>query len=174
MRILAAIDYVFCWLGNSDLLLAIIKLIEDRMNAEFDIQEVGVQSILLIEDSVRFISSFLPVLYKVVLEQSMEFMKEALNEHQKMLRRRGRPKILLAQNYEDALNIYRKYKSNIMGIISDVSFKMTSNRKDPKFRGGIDLCRLVKSEDKNIPFLLQSSDLSNQAYANRTECRLSA
>jgi CheY-like chemotaxis protein len=163
---LSAIDYVFCWLGNSDLLLAIIKLIEDRMNAEFDIQEVGVQSILLIEDSVRFISSFLPVLYKVVLEQSMEFMKEALNEHQKMLRRRGRPKILLAQNYEDALNIYRKYKSNIMGIISDVSFKMTSNRKDPKFRGGIDLCRLVKSEDKNIPFLLQSSDLSNQVYAN--------
>ena len=75
---LSAIDYVFCWLGNSDLLLAIIKLIEDRMNAEFDIQEVGVQSILLIEDSVRFISSFLPVLYKVVLEQSMEFMKEAL------------------------------------------------------------------------------------------------
>jgi CheY-like chemotaxis protein len=162
---LSAIDYVFCWLGNSDLLLAIIKLIEDRMNAEFDIQEVGVQSILLIEDSVRFISSFLPVLYKVILEQSMEFMKEALNEHQKMLRRRGRPKILLAQNFEDALGIYRKYKSNIMGIISDVSFKMTSNRKDPKFRGGIDLCRLVRSEDKNIPFLLQSSDQTNEVFA---------
>jgi CheY-like chemotaxis protein len=163
---LSAIDYVFCWLGNSDLLLAIIKLIEDRMNAEFDIQEVGVQCILLIEDSVRFISSFLPVLYKVILEQSMEFMKEALNEHQKMLRRRGRPKILLAQNYQDALAIYRKYKSNIMGIISDVSFKMTSNRKDPKFRGGIDLCRLVRSEDKNIPFLLQSSDQSNEVFAS--------
>jgi CheY-like chemotaxis protein len=162
---LSAIEYVFCWLGNSDLLLAIIKLIEDRMNAEFDIQEVGVQSILLIEDSVRYISSFLPVLYKVILEQSMEFKKEALNEHQEMLRRRGRPKILLAQNYQDALAVYRKYKSNIMGIISDVSFKMTSNRKDPKFRGGIDLCRLVKSEDKNTPFLLQSSDLSNEAFA---------
>ena len=146
---LSAIDYVFCWLGNSDLLLAIIKLIEDRMNAEFDIQEVGVQSILLIEDSVRFISSFLPVLYKVVLEQSMEFMKEALNEHQKMLRRRGRPKILLAQNYDDALeHLPEIQKQYIMGIISDVSFKMTSNRKDPKVRGGIDLCRLVKSEDQ--------------------------
>jgi CheY-like chemotaxis protein len=162
---LSSIDYVFCWLGNSDLLLAIIKLIEDRMNAEFDIQEVGVQSILLIEDSVRYISTFLPALYKVILEQSMEFMKEALNEHQKMLRRRGRPKILLAQNYQEALAIYRKYQDNIMGIISDVSFKMTSNRKDPKFRAGIDLCRLVKSEDENIPFLLQSSDLSNEAYA---------
>jgi CheY-like chemotaxis protein len=162
---LSAIDYVFCWLGNSDLLLAIIKLIEDRMNAEFDIQEVGVQAVLLIEDSVRYISSFLPVLYKVILEQSMEFMKEALNEHQKMLRRRGRPKILLAQNYTDAVTMYRKYKNNMMGIISDVSYKMTSNRKDPKFRAGIDLCRLVKSEDENIPFLLQSSDQSNEAYA---------
>jgi len=162
---LSAIDFVFCWLGNSDLLLAIIKLIEDKMNAEFDIQEVGVQAVLLIEDSVRFISSFLPVLYKVILEQSMEFMKEALNEHQKMLRRRGRPKILLARNYQDALAIYRKYKNNIIGIISDVSFKMTANRKDPKFRGGIDLCMLVKSEDKNIPFLLQSSDLSNEVFA---------
>ncbi len=162
---LSAIDYVFCWLGNSDLLLAIIKLIEDRMNADFDIREVGVQSILLIEDSVRYISAFLPLLYKVILEQSVEFTNEALNEHQKMLRRRGRPKILLAQNYQDALDVYCKYKDNIMGIISDVSFKRTSNRKDPKFRGGIELCRLVKSEDKNIPFLLQSSDVSNEISA---------
>jgi CheY-like chemotaxis protein len=162
---LSAIDYVFCWLGNSDLLLAIIKLIEDRMNADFDIQDVGVQAILLIEDSVRYISAFLPVLYKVVLEQSMEFMKEALNEHQKMLRRRGRPKVLLAQNYSDALGIYDKFRHNIMGIISDVSFKVTSSRKDPKILGGIELCRRVKSEDRNIPFLLQSSDLSNEQYA---------
>jgi hypothetical protein len=135
------------------------------MNADFDIQEVGVQAILLIEDSVRYISAFLPVLYKVILEQSMEFMKEALNEHQKMLRRRGRPKILLAQNYADALSIYRKFRHSIMGIISDVSFKSTSNRKDPKILGGIELCRLVKSEDRNIPFLLQSSDLSNEQHA---------
>jgi CheY-like chemotaxis protein len=163
---LSAIDYVFCWLGNSDLLLAIIKLIEDRMNADFDIQQVGVQSILLIEDSVRFISSFLPVVYKVVLEQTMEFMKEALNEHQKMLRRRGRPKILLANNYTDAVEIYRKYRHNIMGIISDVSFKMTSNRKDAKVMAGLELCRLIKNEDKNIPVLLQSSDKSNEQYAS--------
>lgn len=163
---LSAIDYVFCWLGNSDLLLAIIKLIEDRMNAEFDIQEVGVQAILLIEDSVRYISAFLPVLYKVILEQTMEFMKEALNEHQKMLRRRGRPKILLASNYADALEIYRKFSHNVMGIISDVSFKMTSNRKDPKVLAGIEICRLIKSEDPNIPILLQSSDKSNEQYAN--------
>ncbi len=163
---LSAIDYVFCWLGNSDLLLAIIKLIEDRMNADFDIHEVGVQAIVLIEDSVRYISAFLPVLYKVVLEQTMEFMKEALNEHQKMLRRRGRPKILLANNYTDGLEIYRKFSHSVMGIISDVSFKMTSNRKDPKVLAGVELCRLIKSADPNIPILLQSSDTSNEQFAN--------
>jgi DNA-binding response OmpR family regulator len=81
---LSAIDYVFCWLGNADLLLAIIKLIEDRRNADFDIHQVGVQAILLVEDSIRFISSFLPNLYQIVLQQSMAFMKEALNEHQKI------------------------------------------------------------------------------------------
>lgn len=162
---LSAIDYVFCWLGNSDLLLAIIKLLEDRMNADFDIQEVGVQAILLIEDSVRYVSAFLPVLYKVVLEQTMEFTKEALNEHQKMLRRRGRPKILLANNYHDAMEIYRKFRHNIMGIISDVSYKMTPNRKDPKVMAGIELCRKVNAEDKNLPILLQSSDKTNEQHA---------
>ncbi|NMB71874.1 MAG: response regulator, partial [Bacteroidales bacterium] len=82
---LSAIDYVFCWLGNADLLVAIIKLIEDRMNAENDVEKVGVQVIIMVEDSVRFISSYLPNLYKIILKQSREFMKEALNEHQKML-----------------------------------------------------------------------------------------
>ncbi|MBN2481160.1 MAG: phosphoenolpyruvate synthase [Bacteroidales bacterium] len=163
---LSAIDYVFCWLGNSDLLLAIIKLIEDKMNADFDIQEVGVQAILLVEDSVRFISSFLPDLYKIVLEQSMEFMKEALNEHQKMLRRRGRPKIILVQNYTDAVTVFKKYKKNILGIISDVSFKMSADRKGSKVpAAGIEFCRLVKAEDKNLPFLLQSSDILHENTA---------
>lgn len=165
---LSAIDYVFCWLGNSDLLLAIIKLIEDKMNADFDIQEVGVQAILLIEDSVRFTSSFLPSLYKIVLEQSMEFMKEALNEHQKLLRRRGRPKILLAQNYDDATTLYKKYKKNILGIISDVSFKMKAEQQESKIpAAGIEFCKMVKAEDKNLPFLLQSSDKSNEKTAHK-------
>ncbi len=162
---LSAIDYVFCWLGNADLLLAIIKLIEDRRNADFDIQQVGVQAILIVEDSIRFISSFLPNLYQIVLQQSMEFMKEALNEHQKMLRRRGRPKVILAQHYDEAVAVYEKYKKNILGIISDVSFKKTASRKDPKFMGGIEFCRLVRADDKNIPFLLQSSDLSYEKHA---------
>ncbi|NJK86381.1 MAG: phosphoenolpyruvate synthase, partial [Bacteroidales bacterium] len=161
---LSAIDYVFCWLGNADLLLAIIKLIEDKMNAEFDISQVGVKAILFVEDSVRFISSYLPNLYKVVLYQSMEMMKEALNEHQKMLRRRGRPKILLAKNYQDALQIMNNYRNNILGVISDVSFKPTQN-KEIKLNAGIELCKYVKSVDSNIPCLLQSSDTSNAAKA---------
>lgn len=92
---LSAFDYVFCWLGNTDLLVSIIKLIEDKMNLEHDVKEVGVQLILLVEDSIRFYSSVLPNLYKFVLKQSQEFSTEALNAHQRTLRMRGRPKIVL-------------------------------------------------------------------------------
>ncbi|HQK38352.1 MAG TPA: PEP/pyruvate-binding domain-containing protein, partial [Bacteroidales bacterium] len=161
---LSAIDYVFCWLGNADLLVAIIKLIEDRMNAENDVEKVGVQVIIMVEDSVRFISSYLPNLYKIILKQSREFMKEALNEHQKMLRMRGRPKILLANNYDDALALYNKFKFNLLGIISDVSFRKSRNR-DPETREGVLLCKTVHAEDPNIPFLFQSSDITNEKTA---------
>ncbi|HEX3009661.1 MAG TPA: PEP/pyruvate-binding domain-containing protein [Bacteroidales bacterium] len=158
---LSAIDYVFCWLGNADLLLAIIKLIEDRMNAEFDMESVGVQAILLVEDSIRFNSIYLPILYKIVFKQSRDFTKEALNEHQKMLRMRGRPKILLATNYDDALALYKKYKNNLLGVISDISFK-DDLRKIEGTKGGVDLCRIIHEEDSFMPFIFQSSDLSNQ------------
>lgn len=117
------IDYVFSWLGNVDLLLAIIKLLEDKMNADNDINEVGVQMILLVEDSVRFYSSILPHLYKFLLKQSKEFSTEALNEHEQMLRMRGRPKVMLARDYEEAVAVYEKYGNNLLGVISDVSFK---------------------------------------------------
>ena len=111
---LSAIDHVFCWLGNADLLLAIIKLIEDKMNAPHDIEKIGVQCIILVEDSIRYTSTYLPELYKIVMQQSRNFVKEALNEHQKMLRMRGRPKILLATNYEEATEYYEKYKHNLL------------------------------------------------------------
>ena len=163
---LSAIDYVFSWLGNADIFLAIIKLIEDAMNAENDILKVGVQSILLVEDSVRYISSYLPYLYRIILEQSKEFVKEALNEHQQMLRRRGRPKILLAKNYKEAVSIYTKYKDHILGIISDVSYKITPNRRDTKMKAGHKFCLFVREQDPNIPFLLQSSDSENEKLAH--------
>ena len=106
---LSGIDYVFSWLGNVDLLLAIIKLLEDKMNAEHDVLEVGVQMILMVEDSVRFYSSVLPHLYKFLLKQSVAFSTEALNEHEKMLRMRGRPKVILARDYEEAMRLMRSF-----------------------------------------------------------------
>ncbi len=163
---LSSIDYVFCWLGNTDILLAIIKLIEDRMNAEYDIEKVGVQAILLVEDSIRYISSYLPNIYKIVLKQSREFMKEAHNEHQKMFRMRGRPKILLATDYNEAIALYEKYSNNILGVISDISFKR-DGKKDTQ--AGISLCRKVKSDDEHMPFLLQSSDASYAAIAHELQ-----
>lgn len=162
---LSAVDYVFCWLGNADILLAIIKLIEDKMNAEYDIQQIGVQAIILVEDSVRYYSVFLPNIYKIIFRQSRSFMKEALNEHQRMLRLRGRPKILLATNYQEALELYEKYKANVLGIISDISYKL-DNKRDQETKAGLKLCKVVRSEDPYMPFLLQSSDISNKVYAD--------
>lgn len=162
---LSAIDYVFCWLGNADLLLAIIKLIEDKMNADHDILEVGVQAIILVEDSVRYYSSFLPNIYKIVFRQARSFMTEALNEHHRMLRMRGRPKILMATTYEDALAIYNKYRNNILGVISDISYKV-DNRRDHVTKAGVQLCKLIRTDDPNIPFLLQSSELPNKVFAD--------
>jgi Phosphoenolpyruvate synthase/pyruvate phosphate dikinase len=159
---LSAIDYVFSWLGNTELILAIIKLVEDKMNAPDDTKSVGVQIILLIEDSIRFYSAALPHLYKFVLEQSMEFAKEALNEHQKTLRMRGRPKIKLARNFEEAMRIYNDYKDNILGIISDVSF-MQNNEKSPL--AGYNFCKYVRKTGGPLPIILESSDIENEQYA---------
>jgi CheY-like chemotaxis protein len=156
---LSAIDYVFSWIGNADLLLAIIKLIEDKMNAEHDVEEIGVQTILLVEDSIRYISTYLPNLYKIIYKQASEFSVEAVNEHQRMLRMRGRPKVLLATTYDDAVETYRKYKDNMLGIISDVNFKKNAAARE-KGTLGIDFCKLVKAEDRFMPFLLQSSNAS--------------
>jgi DNA-binding response OmpR family regulator len=165
---LSAIDYVFSWLGNSELLLAIIKLIEDVKNAPDDTRSVGVQVILLVEDSIRFYSAALPQLYKVVLEQSREFAKEALNEHQRMLRMRGRPKILLARNYEEAVVLYEKYKGYILGIVSDFSF-MRGGKKDAL--AGLRFCRMVRSVGGvgGVPIIMESSETSNEQYAKELD-----
>lgn len=153
------IDFVFSWLGNVDLLLAIIKLIEDTMNAEEDVLGVGVQMILLVEDSVRFYSSVLPHLFKFLLNQSLIFSTEALNEHEKMLRMRGRPKVMLARNYEEAVEIYEKYHKNILGVISDVTF-MHEGEKDPK--AGIKLAHYLRDRDPYLPIIVESSESENR------------
>ncbi|MCL1941946.1 MAG: phosphoenolpyruvate synthase [Candidatus Azobacteroides sp.] len=161
---LGNIDYIFSWLGNADILLAIIKLIEDKMNVEQDVASVGVQTILLVEDSIRFYSSILPYLFKFVLKQSQIFSTEALNEHQQMLRMRGRPKILLARSYEEAVALYDKYQHNMLGIISDVSF-LREGVKDNK--AGIRFCEYVRSKDRFVPLIMQSSEDENMIHSMR-------
>ena len=144
----SGLDYIFGWHGNTDLIMAIIKLVEDKMNAEEDITDGGVQAILLVEDSIRFYSTYLPELYKLILLQNTEFLKDAFNEQQQILRKRARPKILLATNYEEAVELYDRYKKNILGVISDVGFVL--HRNDPpeseKRDAGIDLCRRIKAD----------------------------
>ena len=159
---LSAIDYVFCWLGDASLILAIIKLIEDKMNAEHDIENIGVQAIILVENSIRYISLYLPNIYRIILMQSLDFQREALNEHQRMLKMRGRPKILLASNFNDALDLYYKYKYNVLGVISDISYKRDGI---PDENAGIELCKSVMADDDKVPFLLQSSSTTHRKIA---------
>lgn len=163
---LSIFEYVFCWLGNTDLLLSIIKLIEDKMNLEHDIKEVGVQMILLVEDSIRFYSSVLPNLYKFVLKQSQEFATEALNAHQRTLRMRGRPKIVLARSYEEAMEVYEKYANNVLGVITDARYPR-NGLVDPM--AGIKLLGEIRKRDPFVPLILESSEVNNKEYARLYE-----
>ena len=163
----SSIDYMFSWHGNADLIVAIIKLFEDLKNADNDILGVGVQAILLVEDSVRYYSTYLPELYKMIIKQSAEFNKETINVQQRKLRKRSRPKILLATNLDDAMAMYSKYKDNLLGVISDVGFNVHKDDRaeDEKLDAGIDLVRHIKADNPNIPILLQSSQDSISAIS---------
>mgnify|MGYP001042859832 CR=1 FL=1 len=163
----SGIDYVFSWLGNVDLLLAIIKLLEDKRNADKDINEVGVQMILVVEDSVRFYSSVLPHIYKNLLKQSFESSTEALNEHEQMLRMRGRPKVMLARDYEEALEIYERYGQNLLGVISDVSFRR-EGLKDP--HAGLRLVEYLRRDNPYLPVIIESSERENRQAAIDLGC----
>ena len=160
-------DYIFNWSGSTDLIIAIIKLIEDGMNAQDDILKGGVQAILLVEDSVRYYSSYLPLLYKLVLQQNSDAIRDALNEDQQIFRKRARPKILMATNYEDAVDLYNMYKENLLGVISDIGFVIhRHDRSDQeKLDAGVDLCRMIRSEIPRMPILMQSSQESMRSVA---------
>ena len=183
---LSIFDYVFCWLGNTNLILSIIKLIEDKMNLEHDIQEAGVQMILLVEDSIRFYSSILPNLYNYILEQSKNFSQEALNRHAATMRMRGRPKVVLARTYEEAQKLYDKYSDNTLGVISDARFPLKSAATafgnevmpevKPKHRtdtfgrekcpdAGLQLFRYIRKNDPFVPLIMESSESENRAKA---------
>lgn len=155
---LSIFEYVFCWLGNTNLILSIIKLIEDKMNIEHDVQEGGVQMLLLVEDSIRFYSSILPNLYSYILAQSQRFATEALNPHAATLRMRGRPKVVLARNYEEAMELYKKYRDNTIGVISDCRFPK-DGEKDPD--AGIKLLQELRADNEYLPMILQSSETAS-------------
>lgn len=165
----SGVDFVFSWHGNADLILAIIKLFEDKRNADYDILETGVQAIMLVEDSIRYYSTYLPELYKLILKQSNEFLKETLNEDQQKNRKRSRPKILLATCYDEAFATYEKYHNHFLGIISDVG--MVVHKGDPpkteKLDAGIDLVHHIRQDDPMMPILLQSSQVSVADVAKR-------
>ncbi|MBN2858612.1 MAG: response regulator, partial [Candidatus Delongbacteria bacterium] len=150
------IDYVFSWLGDAGIMLAIIKLIEDKMNVEHDVSEVGAYCIILVEDSIRYYSSYLPNIYKILFHQTRDLMTEGLNEHQKTMRMRARAKILLANNYEQAIGLYEKYKDNLLGVISDITYKIKGKEN---LKAGIRLCKVVRKDNPHLPVLLQSSQL---------------
>ncbi len=167
---LSIYEYVFSWLGNTDLLISIIKLIEDHMNLDHDVN-AGVQMILVVEDNIRFYSSILPNLYKFVLQQSQNFATEALNATLETLRMRGRPKIVLARNYEEAWELYHRYAGNTLGVISDCRFPMqaikganpTEEEKDPE--AGFKLLEAIRKNDAYIPLIMNSAESANQQKA---------
>ena len=163
------IDYFFNWNNSTDLIIAIIKLIEDRMNAPHDILEEGVRAILLVEDSVRYYSTYLPLLYKLLLEQNKIAIRDALNEKQQLLRKRARPKMLMATCYDEAVELYQQYKDNIIGVISDIGFVL--HKGDPssseKLDAGVDLCKLIRKDNPTMPFLMQSSQESMRSIARQ-------
>ena len=168
---MSAFDYVFCWLGNTNLILSIIKLIEDKMNIEHDINEAGVQMILLVEDNIRFYSSVLPNLYNYILAQSKNFSTEALNPHAAAQRKRGRPKVVLATNYEEAMEWYDRYHDNVLGVISDTRFPLKnipgrlSHVEEGDAEAGLKLLREIRQRDEYVPLILESSEVENRDKA---------
>lgn len=173
---LSMFDYVFCWLGNTNLIMSIIKLMEDKMNLDRDIKEAGVQMILLVEDSIRFYSSILPNLYNYILQQSQNFATEALNRHAATLRMRGRPKVVLARTYDEAMEAWEKYKDNCLGVISDVRFPLHPLRqsqivgagasgvpKDPE--AGFKLFEAIRRDNEFVPLIMESAEATNRDRA---------
>jgi hypothetical protein len=152
---LSIFDYIFCWLGDTDLILSIIKLIEDKMNVDNDTREADVKCVLLVEDNIRFYSSILPNLYKYILTQSLNFATEALNSQAEMLRMRGRPKVLLARTYDEAWALYEQYKDNMLGVISDCRYPR-QGEVDPN--AGLLLLKNIREQDEYLPLILETSE----------------
>ena len=148
------IDYMFYWLGDPSVFLAMTKLVEDHMNVDHDTNLADVQVIIFVEDSVRFISSYLPQMYMLLIEQNRASIREALNEWGTKLRMRGRPKILLAKNYDQAMGLYYKYRQNVLGVITDLTFDSPWGRD----YAGAHVIEEVQKDNPECPILLQSTN----------------
>lgn len=157
-----AFDNVFFWAGEARILLTIIKIIEDKANVEADTKLIGVRVIILVENSVRFYSSFLPQIYTETMQQTSALLRESINSANRLLRMRARPKILLAQNYEEALALFKKYRKFLLGVVSDIRYSKSGRSDD---EAGIKLARLIKKDIVDLPVLLQSNDDTNAEKA---------
>ncbi len=156
-------DNYFVWTGESKVFFAMVKLLEDKVNVDNDTRKGLTRIILLVEDSAEYYSSYLPMLYTLVLEQTRNLIADvSTDELYKVLRLRARPKILLASNWEDAITIYNKYKENILCVISDIRFPKNGELHET---AGIELISQIKKDLPNLPAVLQSSDTENAKYA---------
>ena len=154
-----SIDRVFVWFGNTDLLLALIKNLEDRMNVSYDTQRARVRVIILVEDSPIYYSSLLPLLYKEIVTQTQAVMEESINDEHRILRMRARPKILVADNYEEALELYHQYRPYLLSVLSDVRFPKNGQMHD---KAGFSLLSMIRQEKPDLPLLNFSSEESNR------------
>jgi len=155
-------DRIFTWTGNSDLLLAIVKHVEDRLNVLSDTKKANVRVLIFVDDSPDFRSFFLPFLYKEIVKQTQDVLSSTLNEAHRLLKMRARPKVLVAENYEEALRLFNTYREYVMGIISDTRFPRKGQMLD---NAGILLLTEIHQQMQDIPLLLMSSEIENQKYA---------
>lgn len=158
----SSFDKLYVWYGNTDLLLALIKNVEDRMNVDYDTQRAKVRVIILVEDSPIYCSVLLPLLYKEIVMQTQAVMEESLNSEHRILRMRARPKVLVADNFEEAENLYRRFKPYLLSIFSDVRFPRNGQIDD---QAGFDLLSMIKQESPDIPLLNLSSEEANREKA---------
>jgi CheY-like chemotaxis protein len=157
-------EKVFIWTGDFRIIIGIIKYLEDKLNVEHDSKIVGVQNVIVIEDSVRYYSAFLPIIYTEMLKQSQRLISEGINLTHKYLRMRARPKILLCTTYEEAWEHFDKYKELVLGIISDIAFPRNGELDDA---AGIKFTKAVKEAVSDIPILLTSNDSTNEEDAKK-------
>jgi CheY-like chemotaxis protein len=158
----SALERIFLWQGDTRILLAITKYVEDKLNVEYDTGVVGVQVILLIEDNIRYYSSFLPTMYTEIINHSQSLIAEGVNVAHKILRMRARPKILLCTSFEEAWGYFSCYKEDVLGVISDIEFPH-EGQLDPL--AGAEFAAKVRSAYRDIPVLLQSSRPDSEAVA---------